>query len=216
MTTAPRRLAPRLILTALGLVAGGVVGAAIARLTKAGVIDLDALGWSDKAAVLIAVCLMALGLITAVASFNRRAAGRMMDPDEGRPATPGQLALYRDQGLVLFLAGVMMAAPVAALTLFDPLPAPIASAVMMAIVAGFLVQTAYNIVVWRRGDELMRRVISDTGAVCFWVLQGLLFLWAAAEKLNLAPVLSTWDVMTILMGFYLLISSVISIRRGLA
>ena len=39
---------------------------------------------------------------------------------------------------------------------------------------------------------------------------------AAAEKLELVPALTAWDMMTILMGFYLVISSVISVRRGLA
>jgi TRAP-type C4-dicarboxylate transport system permease large subunit len=86
---------------------------------------------------------------------------------------------------------------------------------MLAIVAAFLAQTAYNLLVWRRADELMRQTISQTGAVCFWVLQGLLFLWAAAEKLNIAPALSAWDMMTLMMGFYLIVSSAMSMRRGL-
>jgi hypothetical protein len=62
---------------------------------------------------------------------------------------------------------------------------------------------------------MIRQMVAEAGAVCFWVRQGALFLWAAAEKLELVPALSAWDMMTILMGFYLVISSVISVRRGL-
>ena len=53
-------------------------------------------------------------------------------------------------------------------------------------------------------------------AICFWVLQGALFLWAAGEKLGLAPALSTWDCLTVLMVFYLAVSAVIGFRRGFA
>lgn len=216
-STAPvRRLTVRSILVCLGLVFGGAVGFGVGKLLKAGLVDASSLGWSDKGAAVIAVSLMALGLIVSLVSLNRRVAGRMMDPDGERPATAGQASFYRQQGLVLFLAGAMMAAPVAALVLYNPLPFPVASAVMLAVVAAFLAQTAYNLLVWRRADELMRQTISQTGAVCFWVLQGLLFLWAAAEKLNLAPALSAWDMMTIMMGFYLVVSTAMSARRGLA
>lgn len=215
-TASARRLTVRSILVCLGLVFGGAVGFAVGKLIKTGVIDVASMRWSDEAAVVIAIALMALGLIIGLVSLNRRAAGRMMDPDGDRPATAGQASFYRQQGLVLFLAGAMMAAPVAAAVLYDPLPFPVASAFMLAVVAAFLAQTAYNLLVWRRADELMRQTISQTGAVCFWVLQGLLFLWAAAEKLNLAPALSAWDMMTIMMGFYLVVSAAMSARRGLA
>src|SRR5215217_4596854 len=59
-------------------------------------------------------------------------------------------------------------------------------------------------------------MIGAAGAACFWVLQGGLFLWAAAEKLDLAPALSSWDALVVLMTFYLLVSSVLSVRRGFA
>lgn len=213
----PRRRLPRgLILGGIGMVFGLGLGIVASRLARSGVIALDELRWSDHAALVIAVIFMGLGLVIALASFHRKAAAKMLDPESGRPATPAQASLYRQQGLVLFLAGAMMGAPVATALAFDPLPMPIASAVMLAIVAAFLVQTVYNLVIWRRGDELMRQVMSETGAVCFWVLQGLLFLWAAAEKLSLAPALSAWDMMTVLMGFYLMVSSAMSIRRGVA
>ncbi|MBX3481705.1 MAG: hypothetical protein KF842_15040 [Caulobacter sp.] len=219
MTTAashPGRGARRLILAGLGLIFGGGLGFAVGRLIKSGVLNADGLGWSDLAAAAIAACLLAIGLIIGLASFSRKATGRMIDASEARPATAGQQSFYRQQAIVLALAGVMMAAPVAAVALLGEIPETMGIIVMLGIVAVFLVQTACNLTVWRRGDELMRQIISETGAVCFWVLQGLLFLWAAAEKLGLAPALSAWDIMTILMGFYLVISSLMSIRRGMA
>lgn len=209
------RLSPRAIRIVIGLLAGAVIGFAVGKVARSGVIDFSERTWSDKASLVIALMMVSVGLIISLVSLNRRAAGQMMDPESGRAATPAQSAFFRQQGFALLLAGVMMAAPVIALMVFDPLPAPISMALMMAIVAAFLVQTVYNLLVWRQADELMRQTISETGAICFWVLQGLLFLWAAAEKLSLAPALSAWDMMTIMMAFYLLVSSTMSVRRGL-
>jgi hypothetical protein len=72
---------------------------------------------------------------------------------------------------------------------------------------------------WRAGAKPLLALPPAHAA--FWeeavdlLFEGALFLWAAAEKLELVPALSAWDMMTILMGFYLVISSVISVRRGL-
>ena len=89
------------------------------------------------------------------------------------------------------------------------------AAVMAGIVALFLVQTVGNLILWQRSDELVRQVMAETGAVSFWLLQGALFLWAAGEKLNLLPALSLWDAVAVLMASYLLISTLVSARRGL-
>ncbi|MCF8506579.1 MAG: hypothetical protein K9G59_16855 [Caulobacter sp.] len=217
MTTSALKRGPtpvRLALAAAGMVVGGGLGWAIGRLVKHGGLDLSGAGWSDLAAGTIAAMLLATGLMVGLASFNARIAGRMMDPASDRPARPAQTVFYRQQGVVMALAGVMLAAPVAARLLWAPLPAALAQAVMAGIVALFLLQTLLNLTVWMRADEMMRRMIAESGSVCFWVLQGALFLWAAAEKLDLAPALSAWDLMTILMGVYLVVSSVLSVRRG--
>jgi hypothetical protein len=210
-TTWTRR---RMIRLVIGLAIGGAAGYALGGVIQSGLPNAHALGWSDIAAAIIALSLLASAVIMGVASFSPKATGRMIDAESGRAATPAQASFYRQQALVMGLAGAMMAAPVAVVALVDPLPVPVASIVMLGIVAAFLVQTAYNLTVWRRGDEMMRRLIAEVGSVCFWTLQGLLFLWAAAEKLNLAPALSTWDLMTILMGFYLTVSMLMAMRRG--
>lgn len=213
---APRRNVSRLVLGGLGLLFGGGLGYLVGRLIKTGVIDPSRLGWSDNLAMLIAACLLAIGLIVGLASFSRTAVGRMIDRTGSRIATPAQASFYRQQAVVMFLAGLLMAAPVVASASFEVIPMVVASIVMLAVLAVFLIQTVYNLTVWHRSDELIRRVTSETGAVCFWVLQGLLFLWAAAEKLGLAPPLTAWDIMTVLMGTYLVVASVMSARRGLS
>jgi hypothetical protein len=204
----------RLALAAAGMAVGGGLGWLIGRLVKHGQLDLSGAGWSDLAAGTIAAMLLATGLLVGLASFNARLAGRMMDPTSDRPARPAQASFYRQQGVVMALAGIMLAAPVLARLFWAPLPDQLAQAVMAGIIALFLLQTLLNVTVWMRADEMMRRMIAESGSVCFWVLQAALFLWAAAEKLELAPALSAWDLMTILMGAYLVVSSLMSIRRG--
>lgn len=198
---------------------GGVVGYGsgllIGRLEKAGALSVEALGWSDLLSGLIALMLIATGAMVLIASASRKTALRVLDPDSGRDATPAQASYFRQQGLVSLLAGLMLAAPVLAIALFDPLPFELASAVMTGIVALFLVQTAGNLTLWARGDELVRRVISETGAASFWILQAAMFLWAAGEKLSLLPALSLWDAVSLMMASYLLIAMIVGGRRGL-
>jgi hypothetical protein len=204
----------RLALAGAGMIVGGFVGWGSGRLIKHGALDLTQATWADLAAATIAAMLLASGLLVGLASFNRRLAGRLIDPAGDRPARPAQVVFYRQQAAVLALAGLMLATPVLARLLWQPLPVALAQAIMAGILALFLLQTALNIAVWLRADEMMRQMIAESGSVCFWVLQGALFLWAAAEKLDLAPALSAWDLMTILMGVYLVVSSLMSLRRG--
>lgn len=215
-SSSPRLNRARLAQGAAGLVVGGGLGYLVGRVVKHGHIDVSGLTWSDTVAVLIAVMLFAAGAVLVLATFSKRLAARVMDPASDRPARPAQITFYRQQALVLALSGMMMAAPVVARVLSQPLSTDLAGAVMAAIVGLFLLQTLLNLSVWTRADEMIRQMVAEAGAVCFWVLQGALFLWAAAEKLELVPALSAWDLMTILMGFYLVISSVISVRRGLS
>jgi len=206
------------IITALSL-AGGVVGFSsgllIGKLEKGGALSLQALGWSDILSGLIALMLIATGLMVLIVSFSRKASGRVLDPASQRDATAAQASYYRQQGVVSLLAGLMLAAPVLVLSVDDPPPFELAAAVMTGIVALFLVQTVANLTLWFRSDELVRRVISETGAATFWLLQGALFLWAAGEKLNLLPALSLWDAVSLMMASYLLLSAIVAHRRGL-
>lgn len=204
----------RLALAGAGMIFGAGVGWLIGRLLKTGALDLSSATWADLAAGTIAAMLLATGLIVGLASFNRRLAGKLIDPTSDRPARPAQASFYRQQAAVMALAGLMLATPVVARLAFDPLPVQLAQAIMAGIVALFLLQTLLNVTVWMRADEMVRQMVAESGSACFWVLQGALFLWACAEKLQLAPALSAWDLMTILMGVYLVVSSLMSVRRG--
>ncbi|PTS89108.1 MULTISPECIES: hypothetical protein [unclassified Caulobacter] len=210
---------PKVRMASILAVCGGFVGFGsgmlIGKLEKAGAMRVEGLGWSDLLSGLIALMLIALGVMVLLVSASRKTALRVLDPGNARDATPAQASYYRQQGLVALLAGVMLAAPVLANSVFDPLPFELGAAVMAGIVALFLVQTVGNLILWQRSDELVRQVMSETGAVSFWLLQGPLFLWAAGEKLNLLPALSLWDAVAVLMASYLLISTLVSARRGL-
>lgn len=195
---------------------GYLFGRYLVALEKAGAVSVAELGWSDVLALLLAAMMAVVGLVTILVSLSRRTLGRQINPEETRPATPSQVVFYAQNGLVLLLAGVMMAIPVVTPVLFSPLSPMIASAAMTGLIALFLVQTAGNIAIWARSDELMRRAMAEIAGVSFAILQGLLFLWAAGEKLELLPRLTLWDAASVMMAAYLVIGMVITWRRGLA
>ncbi|ATC32451.1 hypothetical protein CA606_08875 [Caulobacter vibrioides] len=195
---------------------GYVFGDYLASLQDAGGGALPELVWSDVLALLLAAMMASTGLITIMRSLSRRALGRQINPEEVRPATPAQAVFYAQNGFVLLLAGVMMATPVMVPLVFAPLSPMIASAAMAGLIALLLVQTAGNIAIWVRSDEFMRRAMGESAAISFAILQGLLFLWAAGEKLGLLPHLTLWDATSVMMAAYLVIGLAITWRRGLA
>lgn len=206
----------RIAMLAVGAVAGIVGSLAADRAAEAGLYDPEALSWSYGLALTLGLIMGVSGVFAVVVSFSARATARALDPDGSTAPRPGQKTFYRQQGFVLVLAGLMMAAPVVANQLYDPVPRGLAIALMAGLVAASLIQTLLNLSVWNRADEMMRRMIAETGSLCFWLLQGLFFLWAAAEVLGLAPALSSWDLMTILMAVYLAVSAVAAMQRGFA
>lgn len=56
----------------------------------------------------------------------------------------------------------------------------------------------------------------EAAAATFFLGQGLLFLWAAAERLGVVAPLTAWDIYAVLMTLYLVALAVASARRGLA
>jgi hypothetical protein len=204
--------APLLLATAGGAF-GAVLGLTIGRLIKRGVIDISRWGWSDDLAMVLAAVMLALGLVVLVMSFGR-GLSRAVDPTGRRAPSPGQRAYFRLQAVVLILAGLMLATPPLADGLAGPLDPAMGTALMGGVAALFLLQTAFNIAVWSRSDELVRAMMAESGAICFWVLQAGLFLWAAAERLGMAPHASAWDLATLMMAAYLVISNLVSMRRG--
>lgn len=219
LTSKLTKLSTRTRRVVIGLVVGAFLGFAfgwlIATFEKASALVVPKLEWSDSLALFLAALMVLVGFVTLAVSASRRMLGRQINPDETRLATRAQAAFYAQSGAVLALAGVMIATPVLVPAGLDPVPTAVASAAMIALVALFLLQTVLNLSIWMRADEFMRRALGETAAVSFFILQGALFLWAAAEKLGLVARLTLWDAVSVMMAVYLLVNGLISWRRGL-
>lgn len=204
-TTKPRPpLWRRILVLVLLAIAGGIVGYGVADLTRE---MTGGFSWSDHLALVLSVALLATAAIVTVNSMNRRALGRMLNM-EGE-ATGSEVADARRQAAVTGLAGVMLFIPVGAALIGDESPA-----LTYVIILGlFVIQSALNAMLWFRGDELVRRLMIEAGAVSFWGLQGVLFLYAAAERLALVPAITAWDAVTVLLATYLIVSCVVAARR---
>lgn len=213
----PLRWRRILILLAGGAGLGLAAGFAIGRLIKSAG-RAQALGWSDSLSLALAALLLLGGAGIVLATLADTGAAYLADPhaeEPGRRVRPAQRAYFRLQGGVMVLAGGLMATPELLRLLSPALGRSTAAAAMAGIVVAFALQTLLNLQIWRRSDELIRRVTADGAAVCFWLLQGLLFLWAAGEKLSLLPPLNSWDALTVLMAVYLALSALVAWRRGL-
>lgn len=171
--------------------------------------DLSGVRWADVVAGLLAAVLLIACLGTWGSTFNRRYLGRMLKL-EG-PAGDEEVRNARTQSAILALSAVIMTLPMVLSGLAVSPWAGLAG-------VGFLlaVHTLLNLRLYRSVDELFRRTVVEAGAVTFWLGQGLLFIWAAAERLGVAPPITAWDVYVVLMGLYLVVSMIVLMRRGLA
>jgi hypothetical protein len=216
MITETPRKSPLQRFAVLGLsgIAGALFGYGAIQLMQS--MHLKLSGWSDGLALGIIAFMVLLGLIYGLGGYSIPIANRLLKQEDGRPAPLSQIKQLRRQGGVFLLAGALLALPLA----FGQSPQT-SNFVwhvigMIAIGVGFTAQTLINIRLWQRADEFLRRMMLETSAICFWVLQAALFLWAAAERLGFAPRLSSWDSLTILMAVYLSASLFIASRRGAA
>jgi len=171
--------------------------------------DLSGLRWADVAATVVVALLLVACAGTFVTSFNRAFLGRTLKL-EG-PAGPGEVREVRIQSAILGLSGVVIAMPMILSGLGVPVTASIAALGLLMVL-----HTVLNVRLYRSVDELFRSVVIEAGALTFWLGQGLLFLWAAAERLGAAPALTGWDIYVVLMSVYLIVSMVVTVRRGLA
>lgn len=165
---------------------------------------------ADVGALVVAGLLMMVGVTSLLTTLDRRALARALDPEAGDRAalSPRELGLMRLQAFVIILAGMMLAAP--------PILADGAWPMEYAftgLVVVFVIQTIANILVWRASDSFNRRISMEAGALSFWGLQGALFLWAAAERMGLAPPVTAWSAVVVLMTVYLLASFWTGLRR---
>jgi hypothetical protein len=187
----PNRLNPRKLAALAALAAaGGACGFLFALVTK----DL-ALGWADELAGIVALVCLATAVVAGVMILRRSSE---VDSFCGWM-----------QVATLVLAGVMLLLP-----MYAPEAWP-QELVFGAVLVLLALQTAANVALWRASDELLRRVTVETGAACFWSLQFALFVYAVAERLGLASGVSAWGLTAVLMAVYVLVSSIVAVRRGL-
>jgi hypothetical protein len=219
--TRPSTLNPKkIILFLASAIAGAVAGAGLISFIKAMGVSVKALTPFDIASLTIAALFIAMGLVQSFITTNRMRLAKMLesgdaasldDIGERIPATDREVHAIRLQSAVLVLAGVMLILPIAVLGAVQLHPA-IAGWVFAGILLLFLAQTVLNIRIWQTCDEFVRSAILKTCAMTFAIVQSLLFLWAAAERLHLAPAISSWNSFTVLMSCYIGVSTWLSIR----
>lgn len=206
---------PRRILVAFGI--GAVLGAAgyvFGRSVLPQLIGPDALEgvelrWSDAMAALTGVALMIGAAAVILISFDPRRLAQMYGMEEPASAEEGRQA--RLQAAVMGFSGFILLLPMVFAVI------GLAPAIALGlIVLLFAAHTALNLKVWGSVDELLRRATLEAATATFFLGQGLLFLWAAGERLGLLAPITAWDVYAVLMTLYLFVSAVVSTQRGLA
>lgn len=171
--------------------------------------DLSGLRWADVVAGFLGGVLLIACLGTVIVSLDRARLGRLLKL-EG-PAGNDEVRDVRLQSVILGLSAVAMVLPMILSGIGLPVTAALAAVALL-----LAVHTVLNVRLYRSVDELFRSVVIEAGALTFWLGQGLLFLWAAAERLAVAPPITAWDIYVVMMGVYLTVSTVVTIRRGLA
>jgi hypothetical protein len=203
----------RWILMGAGLAAGLATGLAVRLVTPRHLIS--AWPWEDQAAMVLGASLLAYGVGLLVASLFRRSAALVADPygATGGGLRRGEALYQRLTAATIALAGAMVLAALA--PHWAPRLGPaVRIAIMAGLVGGLVLQSIVNLMIWRRSDELFRRLIVDSTALAFWGLQGVLFLWAAGEQLDLLPAITAWQAFVVLLAGYLVASMAVSVRRG--
>lgn len=209
----PARLRKLAIEVAIWLVIGVAIGATVARYDL-----LDGLKPLDPflgLALLLGAILAIVGANLVAVSYRPVALGQVLDGDRKQVASAAERTFYRLGGWVILLAGLLAALPPAAVLVAEPLPRAAAWTVFASVVLLSGLQFALNVRLWRKADELTRRATTEGACLALLVVEGLLFLWAAAEVFGLAPAASAWAIWTLTFVAYVVTCTCVSWRRGL-
>lgn len=167
------------------------------------------LRWSDVLALLLSAALIIGAIAVLITSLDPQRLGRMYRLEGA--ASAQETGVARFQALVSGFSGLILTLPMVFAWLgLSPVFGVGAIAVL------FVVHTVMNWRVYQQADELLRRTVLETATIAFFAGQGLLFIWAAAERLGVATPLTGWDIYAVLMALYLAVSLTVSVRRGLA
>lgn len=205
----PRKAGKILGLLLVGIclgVAGYLVGE---RVAASGAFDGLPVRWADLLAVFVGMIMVVAAVATSLISLSPALLARTLNL-EGQ-AGPDEIRDTRLQALILALSGVIVMLP-PLLAMVDVAAAPALALLGLLLAA----HTALNLTLYRRVDELFRRAVVEAGTLTFWLGQGVLFLWAVAERLGVAPALTGWDIYVVLLTAYLIASVGVAARRGLA
>lgn len=176
-------------------------------------LNIKSLSSMDLIGFILAASFLAVGLLITAISLSAQQAGRQLEQSpDAPPASKRELNLFRMQGGVLALAGLLLGAP--QIAVMSGASSQSRTLVFAGIVLAFLLQSGLNWLIWLRSDEFVRALIMQTSVISFWVAQGALFLAAAAEKLGLTPGFSLWNACICLLTFYFVSSVVLAARSA--
>jgi hypothetical protein len=146
--------------------------------------------WADEAALCVGlICVLAAGRLLYESFSKVLLADRMQV--EGDP-TPREATQARVQAALIFLLGVVLAAPNVAFGLGWP-----RQIVYGGIVVFVVVRTLYTLRALRSADEFIRRRMFEAGWWTMLLTTTGLLLYGGAERLGLVRVATSWDVMII-------------------
>ncbi|MBO9501438.1 hypothetical protein [Brevundimonas sp. A19_0] len=185
---------PNKALKIAGMVVLALLGAAVGSAT-ARYIDVSGMAQDDALNLFIGVVLVAISVIMIVIVVVR--------------PTVVAKGCGLLQTSVMGLAGLMLILPIYGA---DWVSAEVAMAGVLVLL---VIQTVANVMLWRQADEMLRRIIVETGALAFWTLQLALFIYAAAERLALVEGMTAWGMIGILLAVYMVASALTAARRGI-
>jgi hypothetical protein len=197
----------------LGALLGAGMAYACLTLAEHWHVSIKHIGWGDLLGGYLGICFFGIGLVLFAMSFNRREVAQSLEGWSAKlPASNDEVRQFRLQAAAMFLAGVMLLTPfLASGTLTGP--SALGRGLFIAILVMFAAQTWANVRLWRTGDEFLRHQILVVCTLTFAIVQGALFLWAAAEHLKLVRSLTNWETMTLLLFCYLSVSFGVSMRN---
>lgn len=185
---------PNKALKIAGMVVLALLGAAVGSAT-ARYIDVSGMAQDDALNLFIGVVMIAIAVITTGIVLIR--------------PTVVAKGCGLLQTSVMGLAGLMLILPIYGA---DWVSAEVAMAGVLVLL---VIQTVANVMLWRQADEMLRRIIVETGALAFWTLQLALFVYAAAERLALVEGMTAWGMIGILLAVYMVASALTAARRGI-